>query len=608
MSSSPVKQLRPCRICQGLSNAQIERVADACTWRDLEPEELLTWPGDSVYALYVVTRGRLRMYLGEENGRERFLGYVNQGDTTGQTSLISSEIDDRRRLVADITSRVAVLNRPRALRMVFEIPRFRENLIAGLGLNLDRIFRGENLKRIPRIVGVVAAANPGRQFLTSLIRELQKRGETICVFTSRPGEFAAASSTASLPTDDVVDVPALRGEIGSHLANATRVLIDIVTPASEDALIKGVQECDEILWCCDNASPDRAGESTLANLVDRYPAWRSRMVRVQIQSPGQLVGRPDVCGPTLVHRDLMVPLNHSRKPADRRHQQGMDRIVRHLRGVKIGLALGGGGARGLSHLGVLRVLDREGISFDLMSGTSAGAMIGLGYAAGMSTEFLIEAFPEALQPPGWMNRIPGGRRLYLFGKYRSRAWDRMLRDYYFDWTFEQLPIPFFAVVTDLVAANQVVRESGDVVQAILESINVPVLSEPILRDGQVLVDGGVVNNLPAALLSERGAEFVLGVDASKEIPAHFAGNRSTTPLRQMKKPGRLETAYRVMEVSRRGIAELQMNQADLVIEPDTSAFDFADFTAARQIAEAGQAAAEKMMPQIRAAYDQLMND
>ena len=139
-------------------------------------------------------------------------------------------------------------------------------------------------------------------------------------------------------------------------------------------------------------------------------------------------------------------------------------------------------------------------------------------------------------------------------------------------------------------------------------MNVPVLSAPILKDGRVLVDGGVLNNLPAELLTKLGAEYVIGVDASKQIPMHFAGNYSYMSTEQMKLPGEVETAHRALEVSRRGIAQLQMTFADLMIEPDTSAFDFADFTAARQIAEAGEAAAEKVLPEIKEAYDGLMND
>ena len=161
------------------------------------------------------------------------------------------------------------------------------------------------------------------------------------------------------------------------------------------------------------------------------------------------------------------------------------------------------------------------------------------------------------------------------------------------------------VVTDLVSGEQVVRNTGDIVNAILESINVPLLAKPISRDGKILVDGGVLNGLPAELLRDLGAEYVVGVDASKDIPNNFAGNFSDTPTRQMKKPGGFETAQRVLDVSRRGISRLQMRFADHMIEPDTSAFDFADFTDAAAIAETGEFATEKMLPEVRSTIYEL---
>jgi predicted acylesterase/phospholipase RssA len=259
----------------------------------------------------------------------------------------------------------------------------------------------------------------------------------------------------------------------------------------------------------------------------------------------------------------------------------------------------------MSHLGVLREFDQERISFDVISGTSVGAMVGLGYSAGLTPDQLINAYTSDLRPSRLLDRLPGGRRLFLFGKFRASAWEKMLRKYYHDWTFEQLPIPFSVAVTDLVSGDAIVRDSGDIVQAILESINVPVLAKPILRNGKILVDGGVLNNLPVELLSERGAEYVVGVDVSKDIPNHFAGNSSDTPTERMKKPSGFETAYRVMDVSRRGTSRLQMSLADLAIEPDTSAFDFADFTAAAAIAETGAAATKKMLPAILAEMETL---
>ena len=103
-------------------------------------------------------------------------------------------------------------------------------------------------------------------------------------------------------------------------------------------------ECEEILWCCDNENPDQTHEAMLANLVVRYPEWKSRIVCVQILAKGKTVGRRKPCCSDLLERDFLLPLDESANGQSRLFQQGIDRIVCHLRGIKIGLALGGGGA------------------------------------------------------------------------------------------------------------------------------------------------------------------------------------------------------------------------------------------------------------------------
>ena len=556
-------------------------------------------------------RGRLKMFHCNKDGDERLIGYVNQGETVGQSSFLLEELAAEFRIIADIATDVAVMSVEQARRLVLEIVGFRKNLIATFGERAAKIFRGTRTRRIPKIIGVVSASPRSQRFLPLLCRESGHWNETITVFTNRPEQMEGNVTAISLSDGTESERAAnLRIQIRDQRANARRVLIDVTSSIeegviTETSIVELAAECDEILWCCDNENPDRTHESLLENLIAKYPGWKSRMVCVQILANGSMVGRPQQCGTDLVNRDFLLPLDEAADEGGRLFRQGMDRIIRHLRGVKIGLTLGGGGARGMSHLGVLRAFDQDGISFDLMSGTSVGAMVGLGYAAGLSPDYLINAFSRELKPAPWLDLVPGGRRLFLIEKFRARAWEKMLRRHYHDWTFEQLPIPFSVVTTDLVSGEQVVRKSGDIVNAILESINVPVLAKPISRDGKMLVDGGVLNNLPLELLSDQGAEYVIGVDASKNIPNNFAGNFSDTPTNRMKNPSGFETAQRVMDVSRRGVSRLQMRFADQMIEPDTSAFDFADFTDAAAIAVTGEAATEKILPEIRAAFEEL---
>ena len=610
MQPSILERLKTCQACRGLNDQDINRIATASSWRELQPDEELAWPGDSALALYIVTRGRLRVFRGDAAEPEKRMGYVNQGETVGQASFLSKQFDATLHIVADIASEVVVIQRTLALRLILENSRFRKNLLTSFGLRLENLLDGKPMRRQLKVVGVVATDTDCQLFLPKLCGELEKGSGRLALLTKRPEDFAALTTWRIDRLPDTQEE--IRGHVQRLLADSDRVLIDgglVADWAGNDVaqhLQTLINECDEMLWCLSDHRSSPECNRLLYNLVEENPGWKSRIVGVRIIHQGTTSQVSSCTCANLRQRDLLLPVDSDTTRPLSLWQQGMDRVVRHLNGVRIGLALGGGGARGLSHLGVLRTLETAGISVDEISGTSAGAMIGIGYAAGIPVDRLVDAFANDLQPSPWLERMPGGRRLYVLAKFRTKAWDGMLRKHYRHWTFDQLPIPVAAVVTDLVSGDQVIRDSGDVVEAILESINVPVLSEPLMKDGMILVDGGVVNNLPAELLSDRGAEFVIGVDASKEIPNSFAGNHSGMSTQEMEEPGPFETAYRVMDVSRRGIARLQMTFADLVIEPDTSAFDFADFAAAREIALAGEAATRQVLPRIRAIYDDLM--
>jgi predicted acylesterase/phospholipase RssA len=183
-------------------------------------------------------------------------------------------------------------------------------------------------------------------------------------------------------------------------------------------------------------------------------------------------------------------------------------------------------------------------------------------------------------------------------QYRRHAWERKLRKYLHDWQLEQLQIPFLAITVDLVQVRAVVRQDGDAVRAILESINLPIVSRPILRDGMALVDGGVLNNLPADVLAENGVDFVVGVDVSSRVRNEFAGNRPDMPTVKMKNPSALDTLFRIFESLAHNMGKIRNRAVDFWIKPDTSHFGLAEFHRTAEIAAVGEAAALEAIPEL----------
>jgi len=179
---------------------------------------------------------------------------------------------------------------------------------------------------------------------------------------------------------------------------------------------------------------------------------------------------------------------------------------------RIGLALGSGSARGWAHVGVIRALEKAGIRPDLVCGTSVGALVGAAYAAGELDRFEqwlrgirvadVVSFMDVSLSGGMLK----GERLMEF--FRRNFVDRPI---------EKLTIPFAAVSTALRTGTEVWLRDGSTVEAVRASIALPGLLTPVLRDGMILVDGGLVNPVPVSLARAMGAEIVIAVDLSSDI-------------------------------------------------------------------------------------------
>ena len=175
----------------------------------------------------------------------------------------------------------------------------------------------------------------------------------------------------------------------------------------------------------------------------------------------------------------------------------------------------------------------------------------------------------------------------------------MLRNHFGNVNLEQLLLPLSTVTVDLITGAEVVRDHGDAVNGVLESINMPQVSRPILRDGMALVDGGIINNVPSDLLPERGADMVIGVDIASKLSHRFGGNVPGLTKAEMKNAGQFETIMRSNEVQDHLITALRTSNQDFMIDIDTSEYDYADFTRAEELAEVGERATEAILPQLK---------
>ncbi len=587
--------LKPVRLCAGLSTEQLAAVASQLQLRPFVAGETLAFAGEEVTEFWVVAEGEIDVFVTDPRGRESLLGVVRQGETVGEVAILEKSTRPVR-FTARTHGTLLVARAEVLLSWVDLYPSVMRTLFHTLSDRFRQV-TGMAARSLPSPrLGIVATSPRGHLLAGRFVTRLMAAGERLQVWAAQPAALKSAGSWPhSLPIQELApaDEPLLQAP---PLESDRRIVV--WSPELDGRMdLTRLLGCDEVLWLLE----PRDAPATSQDLR-RSPTMQvdlAQKLRIVWLLDEDMPVAPLNSGWELTKAELKVPVQSTGGNLTRLERQGLDRLVRTLRGISIGIALAGGGAKGMAHFGVLQALEAAGLSFDVMSGTSAGAMAGILYAAGMTPENAIENFRHDLTPSRLFRYLPKWPNWYLVSQYRRRAWDAMLRKYLHDWRLEQLPIPFNAVTVDLVQVRTVVRRQGDAVHAILESINLPIVSKPILRDGMVLVDGGVLNNLPADVLADGGADFVVGVDVSSRVRHEFAGNRPGMPTAKMKNAGALDTLFRIFESQAHSIGSLRSRAVDFWITPDTSGFGLAEFNRTDEIAAAGAAAVSDKVSELK---------
>ncbi len=284
----------------------------------------------------------------------------------------------------------------------------------------------------------------------------------------------------------------------------------------------------------------------------------------------------------------------------------------------VGLVLGGGGARGAAHVGVLKVLERERIPVCAIAGTSMGAVVGSLYASGLTPAEIEKALasvdwkdlfqddPGRASLPmrrkeaqlnyraeleaGWRDGAP----VFPSGAVQGQKLGLLLRRLMLDASrisqFDELPIPFRAIATDIVSGERVVFAEGDLAMAVRASMAVPAVFSPAEIDGRILVDGGIVDNVPIGVVREMGADVVIAVDVGSPL---LAREDMRTPV---------DVAYQMISVlmqekTNRSIATLA--EGDVLIVPPLGTFSSAAFEQSVTVIDKGVEAAEAEAPRFR---------
>lgn len=597
MSDDIIELLKAHEYFSGISDDTLREVASIAQVSNHDAGAVVHRLDEPLTSVCFVLRGRLKAVRVDTRGDEHLFRMIERGEQYG---IMLGSLGEALpvRVFALEPSTILSLDHEAAMELMFQHPALRRQWLQTYAGSVRRHFFQVATKRSPSLLAVLHQSPATRHMAQMLIQRLQVLGEDI-------GVLSDADAWRSLPDlrfrslsdgDRALDGTEIRRQI-AEWQQAGRIVFDVAVTQDQDRTALAMV-ADRILVFVRPGEIQSALQQ-LRSLDVTARGWRDKIGIVWLLDEGCNVPPLTPELRDFSSREFSVCESQHSSPWGQVLSNGMERLVHYLRGVRIGVALGGGAARGMSHLGVLKALEQNGIVVDMIAGTSAGAMTGVLYSAGLDCDYSAGRFAADLTLPWLFRAIPSGSYWYLLYKYRRGQFDPMLRKYLADWKLEQLPVPCLTVSVDLVGGQAVVRDRGDAVHAVLESINLPGLSAPICRNGQALVDGGLVNNIPADVLAAQGCNFVIAVSVTAKIERQFGANLPDTPTLRMRTPSTLRTLLRSLQVQNHNLNAIGVQPAEVTIEPDVTGFDLSEFMRAQELAAVGERATLDQIPRIK---------
>jgi len=263
---------------------------------------------------------------------------------------------------------------------------------------------------------------------------------------------------------------------------------------------------------------------------------------------------------------------------------------------KVGLALGSGAARGFAHIGVLEVLEKEGIPIDMIAGTSAGAAIGALYAQGKDTS-LIKNLALGLSWKRLASLIDLAlpRTGFIQGRKIKDLLELVIGG---DIEFSDLKIPLACVATDIRTGEEVVINQGSVLQGVRASISIPVIFTVVQWEGRYLVDGGLVNPVPVSVLRKMGADFIIAVNVIPDMRERVH-RVSKGQMKGFKKPTIFGIIMQSTYIATYSLVRSSLEDADVVIEPQVADIAYSDFHRAQECILQGEVATQSSILEIK---------
>ncbi|MEM8670967.1 MAG: cyclic nucleotide-binding and patatin-like phospholipase domain-containing protein [Planctomycetota bacterium] len=574
--TSTLRQVLP-----DLAEATIADIAERCEPRHYESGHEIIRAGDEPTEIQFVISGKTRVWTTGTDSRTMML--LGPGEHFGAVSVL-----DRSPHRQTITALTAVdtlsVSATDLLELCDKHPKISQLLCRNLSRRLQILGqrasqgRSANRRKIHSLAIICDGDRATQAAIEFVYRLIQFDGHITVAEVVAEGH--------SCRTGHASWEAVKKSNLGQHVAqHAATNEVCIVVARDPSCSMEAIGQCDRVVFFRDHARSQSWIESAtrentkprtiVANLIDRSSQQEARCETNNCTS-------------------VMIRVDNSAKTFSKTDSADIERLRRTLIGCRIGLALGGGGARGIAHIGVLKTLQQAGVVFDTVAGTSAGAIVGAAFAAGIEMDELQETFRREFVPPRWMAATAFGRRLYMLGAFRGPRINQILRRSLHDRRFEDLALPFASTSVDLIRGETVIHRTGDLVEGVRASINHPVFGKPILRDDQALVDGGILMNVPASALAEEDCDAIISVDVGAELPSGFGRDAR----RGLRAPSYLATILRTIDVAQHHSTFMHRSGSGLIIKPKTAEFRLEDFHEVDELVARGRDAAQAQLDDV----------
>lgn len=501
--------------------------------------------------MYLIESGQVKVSVGANGGKqEKVINFLGPGNFFGEMALL---LNQRRSATVTVTldAELWVLSKTDLDELLVEHPEIALQITRELGRRLSDVVTEVKKRPDYNLVAVLG------QGVWSMAAQIHQTTPGRVVVLDLTGQNLAHQVDTSYQSDDLVMLEALPNLSSETLVETLSILLDgydwvlmALSPGYSEVNAKALQLAKAVVLLNTTKDPWLAG-----------------------LSPGPYF-----------QADL--------SPA------GLGRLARQITQRVVGLALSSGGARGIAHIGVLQALTEANIPIDMIAGASAGSLFGGLYVCGKPLGEIAEFAKNLvnlidLKSGLWDPKF----RLPWNGVIKGHATLKYLVRQFNNATFADTKIPFYVVAADVVSGEQVIFDQGDLAEAVRASIGIIGIFAPYQHNGHYLIDGGAVNPVPANLLAERGANFII---ASSVIPPVEQGRvKNLAATLKHRDPNFLDVLSNMMAIMEREIIKTRMNPVDVLIQPRVEVYTSMEYDKAEEFIHLGREAAKHELPNIK---------